>query len=189
MKVIRYDNKKRFLVTKTQMLFFLLFVILQGTTAIYWFFQLELTKSTIDHKDHKISQLISTIENLQEENSRLYRSSNKLMQKIQKLSELKATYVTVTTYNSVPEQTDNTPKTTAFNKKVGPGTIAISRDLFLRGWTPGEKLWLEGLGVYKISDIMNKRFTHRVDIWIPKNMKHFKEEKVLAVVLNRGIIE
>ena len=89
--------------------------------------------------------------------------------------------VTVTCYNSHVSQTDSTPFVTAFNTKTGPGTIAVSRDLLDRGFTPFSKVWIEGFGIYTVNDIMNRRYTNRVDIWIDQEAKVFKREDVRIV--------
>lgn len=78
--------------------------------------------------------------------------------------------ITVTGYSSTPDQTDSTPFITASNKRVRRGIIALSRDL-LREFTPGapfsygDKVELEGVGVFYVEDTMNARFTKRADIW------------------------
>ena len=43
-------------------------------------------------------------------------------------------------------------------RKVRQGTIAVSRDLFDQGWVFGRKVRIEGLGIFEINDLMNKRF-------------------------------
>ena len=94
-----------------------------------------------------------------------------------------AKHVTVTTYQSKPEQTDSTPHLNALNEPVGPGQCAVSRDLLKEGWTFGRRIYLQGLGVYKISDVMNKRFSARVDIWTGDNDKQDKHDRVLAILI------
>lgn len=78
--------------------------------------------------------------------------------------------ITVTGYSSTPDQTDDSPFTTAMNTTVHPGVLALSRDL-LREFTPGapfrfgDIVELEGLGVFSVEDTMNPRYTKRADIW------------------------
>jgi 3D (Asp-Asp-Asp) domain-containing protein len=78
--------------------------------------------------------------------------------------------VTVTGYSSTSDQTDSTPFVTASNTRVRHGVIALSRDL-LREFTLaapfsyGDKVELEGVGVFTVEDTMNPRFSKRVDIW------------------------
>jgi len=94
-----------------------------------------------------------------------------------------ATRVTVTCYSSEEEQTDSTPNITAFNYKTGPGQIAISRDLLTYGFTPGSKVYIEEVGVFKITDLMNSRWNKRVDVWVPKGTRPFKyDNKIIALL-------
>lgn len=97
-------------------------------------------------------------------------------------------HVTVTCYQPVKEQCDDNPLVTADGSKINlrhlkSGKIkwcAISRDLL---WMfPKDKpkrIWVEGMGVFEVRDVMNKRFTHRVDILLhPKNSKLMFYENV-----------
>lgn len=90
-------------------------------------------------------------------------------------------HVTVTCYQPVKSQCDSQPLVTADGSKINlshlkSGKIkwcAISRDLL---WMfPKDKpkrIWVEGMGIFEVRDVMNKRFTHRVDILQhPKNCK------------------
>ncbi|MEW6443727.1 MAG: hypothetical protein AB1640_22525 [bacterium] len=97
-----------------------------------------------------------------------------------------AARVTVTCYRSRVEETDSTPNITAFNWRTGPGLIAVSRDLLEKGFVPGQKVYLEGYGVFEVGDVMNKRFKRRVDIWVPDGTKPFMAQNVLLVVVVMG---
>jgi 3D (Asp-Asp-Asp) domain-containing protein len=78
--------------------------------------------------------------------------------------------VIVTGYSSTPDQTDDTPFVTAANTPVRPGVLALSRDL-LREFTPGapfrfgDRVELEGIGIFVVEDTMHPRYTKRADIW------------------------
>lgn len=74
--------------------------------------------------------------------------------------------LTVTAYNATPAQTDEDPEVSASMRKVRPGTIAVSRDLFDRGWVFGRKVRIEGLGIFEINDLMNARHTKSIDIFL-----------------------
>ena len=74
--------------------------------------------------------------------------------------------VTVTAYNPTSDQCDDDPMVAASMRKVRPGTIAVSRDLFDQGWVFGRKVRIEGLGIFEINDLMNKRFSKRVDVFM-----------------------
>jgi 3D (Asp-Asp-Asp) domain-containing protein len=73
--------------------------------------------------------------------------------------------VTVTAYSPRVKETDSSPFKTAFNKEVKQGTIAVSRDLFLSGWTPGRKVYIYQIGVYTISDLMHHRKSSHLDVF------------------------
>ncbi len=73
--------------------------------------------------------------------------------------------VTLTAYTARSSECDETPHVTAMMVKPRPGrTIAVSRDLFDDGWTFGRSVYIAGLGVYVIEDLMHKRHTRRIDI-------------------------
>jgi len=86
--------------------------------------------------------------------------------------------VTVTVYNAVAEQCNEDPGHTASMFKLDLSNpykhkiIAISRDL--RAEYPfGSLVRVEGTsydGVYQVQDLMNKRYTKRVDILINLDM-------------------
>ena len=97
--------------------------------------------------------------------------------------------VTVTTYSATSSKTDSTPKITASGFKIKPSTtriVAVSRDL-KRKYKFGTKVRITGIGkhngVYVVRDVMNKRFTKRVDILISRKDKHtkFKGAKITKV--------
>lgn len=77
-------------------------------------------------------------------------------------------FVKVTAYSPRVEETDSTPFITAYNTRVRPGIIAVSRDLFDKGWTFGKKVYIKSLGVFTIEDLMAKRKTNQIDVFMPK---------------------
>lgn len=74
--------------------------------------------------------------------------------------------VKVTAYSPRLEETDSTPHTTAANTRVRPGIIAVSRDLFNKGWIFGRKVYIKSLGIFTIEDLMAKRKTNQIDIFM-----------------------
>lgn len=85
------------------------------------------------------------------------------------------THVTLTCYQPVKEQCDDTPLIPADGSKISlkhlkEGKIkwcAISRDLlWLFPKNKPKRIWIEGYGVYEVRDFINKRHKHRVDILI-----------------------
>lgn len=93
--------------------------------------------------------------------------------------------VTVTAYNPVAEQCDSDPLIAASMRKVREGTVAVSRDLFDQGWVFGKKIRIEGLGIFEINDLMNKRFTKRVDVfmWDEAQARQFGKRTIKAALL------
>lgn len=93
--------------------------------------------------------------------------------------------VTVTAYNPVEDQCDEDPLIAASMRKVREGTIAVSRDLFDQGWVFGKKVRIEGLGIFEINDLMNKRYSKRIDIfmWDEGKARQFGKRASRAALL------
>lgn len=94
--------------------------------------------------------------------------------------------VTVTAYNPTEDQCDADPLVAASMRKVRLGTIAVSRDLFDQGWVFGRKVRIEGIGIFEINDLMNKRFTQRVDIfmWDEDQARQFGKKNIKVALLD-----
>jgi len=93
--------------------------------------------------------------------------------------------VTVTAYNPTTDQCDADPLIAASMRKVRSGTIAVSRDLFDQGWVFGRKVRIEGYGIFEINDLMNKRFSQRIDIfmWDESEARQFGKKSIKAALL------
>ena len=76
-----------------------------------------------------------------------------------------ARLVDCTAYTAYPTETDSDPLITASMTKVRPGIIAVSRDLFDQGYVFGRKVYIHGLGIYTIADLMNKKHINRIDVF------------------------
>ena len=74
--------------------------------------------------------------------------------------------LTVTAYSPRNEETDDSPYTTASNRRVRQGIIAVSRDLFDCGWVFGKKVYIKSLGVFTIDDLMADTKRNQVDIFM-----------------------
>lgn len=94
--------------------------------------------------------------------------------------------VTVTAYNADPAQTDSDPDIAASMRRVRPGTIAVSRDLFDKGWVFGRKVRIEGLGIFEINDLMAPRHDKAVDIFLGSNQQAsaFGKRRARAALLS-----
>lgn len=82
--------------------------------------------------------------------------------------------VTVTAYNSVPDQTDSHPMTGAWKDKMHPGMheVAVSRDLISKGLTHHTKLAIQGFNHnFVVWDKMADDVKQTVDIYMGKNVE------------------
>ena len=93
--------------------------------------------------------------------------------------------VTLTTYKANAAETDSTPNITASGFKItnpkNNRIIAVSRDL-KKKYKFGQKIRIVGAGkydgTYRVHDVMNKRYTKRIDILIGANDKQTKLRKI-----------
>lgn len=97
----------------------------------------------------------------------------------------------ITSYQSIPSQTDSSPNYTSIGERTHKGGVAVSRDLLKRWGGPlnyGDYVYIEDLGIYKINDVMSatsyeKSLHKRIpikqsfDIWVPS----LQEEKKIGV--------
>jgi len=74
--------------------------------------------------------------------------------------------LTISAYSPEPAQTDDSPFITASNHRVRDGIVAVSRDLYNKGWVFGREVYIKGLGVYIIDDLMHERKTDQLDIFM-----------------------
>jgi 3D (Asp-Asp-Asp) domain-containing protein len=100
--------------------------------------------------------------------------------------------VVATGYSSSVFETDNTPFITAANTRTRNGIIALSRDL-LKEFTPGapfsfgDRVHVSGFGDFIVEDVMNARWTQRVDVWFPSRSEAIRfghRELVLSRTLD-----
>jgi 3D (Asp-Asp-Asp) domain-containing protein len=94
--------------------------------------------------------------------------------------------VTVTAYNPTEDQCDEDPYVAASMRRVRSGTIAVSRDLFQQGWVFGRKVRIKGMGIFEINDLMNKRFSNRIDVfmWDRDRAVAFGKRRIEAALLD-----
>jgi 3D (Asp-Asp-Asp) domain-containing protein len=103
--------------------------------------------------------------------------------------------VTVTMYQPVPEQTDSTPNITADGTviKVDRASeyryVAVSQNMLVKngGFLKfGDYVWVDAgkkSGVYQVRDVMNRRFTNRIDILEGVNVRPYKYDNARMVKL------
>jgi 3D (Asp-Asp-Asp) domain-containing protein len=57
--------------------------------------------------------------------------------------------------------------------------------LFQNGWVFGKKVYIEGLGIFTIADLMNKRWKKRIDVLMLDEKQAFKfghQSKTVALL-------
>lgn len=74
--------------------------------------------------------------------------------------------VKVTAYSAEVAQTDENPFETASGRRVREGIVAVSQDLYGKGWTFGRKVYIDDLGIFTIDDLMPQRKTNQVDVFM-----------------------
>lgn len=106
--------------------------------------------------------------------------------------------LTVTSYRSVPEQTDQTPYITSTGERVHKYGIAVSQDLLKKNGGPleyGDMVYVDRLGWKIVNDCMNIRHRNRMDVWVPdlKSEKEFDQKyrntKFKIFVIRRKVSE
>lgn len=104
--------------------------------------------------------------------------------------------LTVTSYRSIPAQTDSTPFYTSIGEHTHPGGCAASRDLLGSSLKYGDYIYIEGLGLCKINDTTNARHRQLIDKWVEnkaqehaigvrKNVKVYKVQMPSTKVAKR----
>ncbi len=101
--------------------------------------------------------------------------------------------VTLTTYSTSAEETDDSPNITASGFEIDEDNpkkhriIAVSRDL-KRKLRFGEKVILSNAGrfngIWYVRDLMNNRFKNKIDVLINEDEKHTKMHKVIIKKLD-----
>ena len=73
--------------------------------------------------------------------------------------------VDLSAYTARVEECDATPEVTAIMEPPVPGwTVAVSRDM---QHMLGARVYIEGIGVRRVNDLMNPRYNRRVDLLVP----------------------
>lgn len=85
--------------------------------------------------------------------------------------------LTLTSYRSVPEQTDTSPYWTSIGERVNSHGVAVSQDLLKSGIVRyGDLLYIEGQGFKVVNDCMNSRLKKSVDVWV----ETYEDEKAVG---------
>lgn len=92
----------------------------------------------------------------------------------------------ITSYRSVPEQTDNSPFITSIGWRTNKAICAVSQDLLRSGRVKyGDVLLIPNVGLRTVADTMHPRHRNAVDVWVEtkKEESHIgvRKENVLVV--------
>lgn len=137
----------------------------------------------LDHKKQigeiqKITErAIKISESLHEKNNQLKIKHKRFIQEKFMLK------VTLTAYTNSVNETNKDNKNTALMEIPKPGwSIAVSQDL---SYLLGRKVYIEGIGVRYVNDLMNKRYIKRADILVPtkKMARNFGVKKNRKLIL------
>jgi 3D (Asp-Asp-Asp) domain-containing protein len=82
--------------------------------------------------------------------------------------------VTATAYNSLPGQTDGSPKVGAWGDRIAPGVkaIAVSHDLSALGLRRGTRVRIQNLpGEYIVLDRMPARWKRHIDVYMGDDLR------------------
>ena len=92
---------------------------------------------------------------------------------------------TITAYtNRIQECNQDNSHTATLEKPVAGWTCAVSRDLI--HWLGG-RIYIKGIGVRRVNDLMNVRFEKSVDIFYGslKSAKKFGKQEQIVIYLGR----
>ena len=118
---------------------------------------------------NQINNILVQKERLESEvliRKQLMQETHDLYQKIiAERDKIKSVEVDITAYTARKEECDETPWFTAIMEEPVPGwTVAVSHDL---KYMLGKRVYIKGFGVRRVNDLMNSRYTKRVDILVP----------------------
>lgn len=140
--------------------------IILGSSLIVILFILILIKFTPVSNNEYTAKMesIEMLENYKNDIDYFLKEYKELHRKYQELAQINN--VTITAYSpSIEETNENPDKTAIMEKPVIGYTCAVSRDLM---YLLGKKIYIENVGVYKVNDLMNKRYKKRIDLCMNK---------------------
>lgn len=138
----------------------------------------------IEKTNEEYINLMISCQELQKENEELQKIKDEYIRFINKYFYINAN---LTAYTARSQETNNDPEnTTLMQSPVSGWTVAVSRDL---KYLLGKKIYIEGIGVRYVNDLMNSRFKETVDILVPnidiaKDFGIKEKRKIILVVEN-----
>ena len=93
--------------------------------------------------------------------------------------------LTVTAYTSKKHNKHHKKKVlTASSTSPEEGAVAVSRDLFKKGWKFGKRIYIRHHGIFTITDLMHSRKVKWIDIYMDKKVQAIQfGKKQLEVLL------
>jgi 3D (Asp-Asp-Asp) domain-containing protein len=164
-----------------------------GLIAIFLSFMIVLNNREISFvgelQDAKIERLQMVVKAL---NQRIDVNNHQIVQFQQRIDEMSIVDVKATAYNAVPRQTDNDPNVTSCMSVPTVGSIAVSQDLYYKGWTCGKRVHLDQLGIFIVKDVFPKYYkgklvTNQIDVLTETEEQAFEfgvKHNVKAVLLS-----
>ncbi len=135
-----------------------IYILIVSAGLIYCFLLLQHNQKEHDLETAKLQR--EKIHYIQLINDTHYFYKDMIHEKIKK----ETVEVEITAYTARKEECDDTPWFTAIMEKPIPGgTIAVSRDL---KHLLGKRVYMLGYGVRRVNDLMNERYSKRVDILV-----------------------
>ena len=117
-----------------------------------------------DNLNNEIIKLNNLKNDLQFELNNLNLKKDQLKLLIENYKTNNEFKVTITAYTARRQETNNDPNNTAIMERPKPGwTIAVSHDL---KFMLGKRVYIPGYGVRYVNDLMNSRYTKRIDILV-----------------------
>ena len=97
--------------------------------------------------------------------------------------------VNVTAYTLNKEECGEDFTITASMIRAKPGMVAVSRDLFDDGWTFGKRIYISGIGIFTVADLIKSTHKNKIDVLMfnKKAAKKFGIRKgVTAAIIRKG---
>lgn len=138
--------------------------------------ELEQCRKQLSEYNERLKYQINLVNDFRHENSILTNDIINLTNKLDEfttnpiswiMNNYKSYNLEVTAYSPTIDQCDSTPFIAASGQYVDDWTIAVSQNMRKDGWGFGKFVYIPDHNkFYKINDVMNKRFTKRVDIFM-----------------------